>query len=158
MGCFAHNNVPYAWTIWFGIFVFESCLVGLASYKCIINYRDRMNAPQLLKVLLRDSILFYGGVSVVALVNCLVWAFGRVSRFFLVLSDIHTWLAFLVHCLRCVSMLLSARILHIEYQSLCSNSTNPAFLSILGCRMMVRFSIRSPQLCRFFIDPAALIY
>ena len=79
MGCFAHNSVSYAWTVWFGILVFESAMVGLALYKCILNYRDPGNTPQLLKILLRDSILFYGGVALVALINCLVWAFGRVS-------------------------------------------------------------------------------
>ncbi|KAK7695363.1 hypothetical protein QCA50_002555 [Cerrena zonata] len=90
-----------SWTVWFGIFVFESSLGALPFYKYIQNYRDQEYAPQLLKVLLRDSILFYGGVAVVALVNCIIWAFGRPSLF------------------------------------TSFDATNPAFSSILGCRMML---------------------
>lgn len=31
-------------------------------------------------VLLRDSMIYFGGVLAVALTNCIVWAVGRVSN------------------------------------------------------------------------------
>ena len=81
MGCFARNEVSYAWLVWFVVLVFESALVALALYKYFLDCRTSRETPTLLKILLRDSILFYGGVALVALINCLVWAFGRVSYF-----------------------------------------------------------------------------
>lgn len=72
-GCIPTNVKPYAWTYWIPVLVFESILFLLALVKSIRRGRENAETPYLLIVLLRDSIIYYGGTLGIILTNFLVW-------------------------------------------------------------------------------------
>lgn len=82
-GCYAVDPLPYLlpyWVEWVPYLVYESFIFGLAIYKSVLLAQDQPETPWLIYVLLRDSIVFFGGTFSIVLVNCLINAIGRVSR------------------------------------------------------------------------------
>ena len=83
-GCYAVDPLPYLlpyWVQWIPYLAYESFIFGLAIYKSVLLARDQPETPWLIYVLLRDSIVFFGGTFSIVLVNSLVNAVGRVSHF-----------------------------------------------------------------------------
>ena len=59
---------------------FESVLFLLAVAKSVQVARSESNTPRILAILLRDSVLYFGGVIAVILTNLIIWAFVRVNH------------------------------------------------------------------------------
>ncbi|KAK7685918.1 hypothetical protein QCA50_010726 [Cerrena zonata] len=76
-GCFLINTQKLAYAYRFPMIVFESTLFILAIVKSIQYALDDSTTPHLMFVVLRDSMIYFGGVLAVALTNCIVWAVGR---------------------------------------------------------------------------------
>ena len=66
------------WAYWIPMTIFETILFVLAIVKCFKLARDHSHAPKALIVLLRDSILYLGGVLALLLCNLVIWAAARV--------------------------------------------------------------------------------
>ncbi|KAI0075253.1 hypothetical protein K474DRAFT_1676483 [Panus rudis PR-1116 ss-1] len=78
--CF--GTVPYPYTLpyfiqWVPYLTYEIFMFVLAMYKSVLLAREHPETPHLIYVLLRDSLVFYGGTLAMVLVNCLVNALGR---------------------------------------------------------------------------------
>ncbi|CAL1710315.1 unnamed protein product [Somion occarium] len=80
-GCFPVNTRQFAYAFWIPKIVFELTLFVLAGRCCLQEYYKRHPTPQLLNVLLRDSVAFFGGIFVFNLSNCLIWAISRPTLF-----------------------------------------------------------------------------
>lgn len=62
--------------------VFESALFILSAAKAIqylINSEFRTQTPNLAYILVRDSMIYFGSVLVLILINLIIWKAGRVS-------------------------------------------------------------------------------
>ncbi|KAJ3518841.1 hypothetical protein NM688_g9384 [Phlebia brevispora] len=112
-GCIPTHIAPWVWIYWLPMSIFESCLFLLAVAKAAqLTYTGEGRAPSLLVVLLRDSIIFYGGVLSVILTNFIVWKVGRPSLFATFLSTV-----FAAHCmLGCRILLNIQRAVHEQRQ------------------------------------------
>ena len=85
-GCYAVDPIPYLfpyWLSWVPYLAYESFIFALAIYKSFSLARDQPETPWLVYILLRDSIVFFGGIFSIVLVNCLVNAIGRVCESFI---------------------------------------------------------------------------
>ena len=85
-GCYAVDPIPYLfpyWLSWVPYLAYESFIFALAIYKSFSLARDQPETPWLVYILLRDSIVFFGGIFSIVLVNCLVNALGRVCESFI---------------------------------------------------------------------------
>ncbi|KAK7685915.1 hypothetical protein QCA50_010722 [Cerrena zonata] len=80
-GCFLLNTQKFAFTYWFPMITFESTLFILAIIKSVRQAMKDTTTPHLMFILLRDSIVYFGGMLAVVLANCIVWAAGRESLF-----------------------------------------------------------------------------
>ncbi|KAI0070290.1 hypothetical protein K474DRAFT_875683 [Panus rudis PR-1116 ss-1] len=74
--CF--GTVPYPYTLpyfiqWVPYLTYEIFMFVLAMYKSVLLAREHPETPHLIYVLLRDSLVFYGGTLAMVLVNCLVY-------------------------------------------------------------------------------------
>ena len=78
-GCIPEFEDTYTWAYWVPMAAFESVLFVLAIAKSIHIARSESNTPKVLTVLLRDSVLYFGGVMFVILTNLIIWASVRVS-------------------------------------------------------------------------------
>ena len=79
VGCFPNNTVTWAWAYWIPITVFDSILFLLASYKSIeFSVYHGKNMPRLSQVLIRDSVIFFGGVLALILINLVIWSLHKV--------------------------------------------------------------------------------
>lgn len=61
--------------------MFELLLVSLAAHRSIQVYRTRRDAgdaPNLLVILMRDSIMYFVGVVVIIMTNLIIWAISPV--------------------------------------------------------------------------------
>lgn len=78
-GCLPQHIVQWVWVYWLPMTAFESCLFLLAAAKAahLLCFGEG-SAPSLLIVLLRDSVMYFGGVLAVILTNLIVWMVGRV--------------------------------------------------------------------------------
>lgn len=81
VGCFGVNSEPFKYAYWIPTITFESILFLLAIYKSIEIARENTTTPNLMYILIRDSVIFYGGMFAVVMTNCLVWAVGRPTLF-----------------------------------------------------------------------------
>lgn len=62
--------------------VFESALFILSAAKAIqylINAEFRTQTPNLAYILVRDSMIYFGSVLALILINLIIWKAGRVS-------------------------------------------------------------------------------
>ncbi|KAF9804284.1 hypothetical protein IEO21_09438 [Rhodonia placenta] len=80
-GCIPASIVPYAWAYWIPVFFFESVLFVLSAYKCLQYAREDTKSPYLMRVLLRDSIMYFGGVLSAILLNFVIWVL-QIERLF----------------------------------------------------------------------------
>ena len=62
--------------------LFELTLVLLAARKLIQVARTRNRAPRILAVLLRDSVIYFGGIFATILCTLVTWTSARVSSAF----------------------------------------------------------------------------
>lgn len=68
---------------WLPMLGFESLLFGMAVVKSVKVYKDSKQthtgkAPNLLVILIRDSVMYFGGVFAVLLTNIIAWAIAPV--------------------------------------------------------------------------------
>ncbi|KAI0791524.1 hypothetical protein BC629DRAFT_1593127 [Irpex lacteus] len=83
-GCAPTNIVPYAWSYWIPMTVFESALFILSAAKAIqylINAEFRTQTPNLAYILVRDSMIYFGSVLALILINLIIWKASRPSLF-----------------------------------------------------------------------------
>jgi len=80
-GCFGVNSEPFNYAYWIPTIIFESVLFLLAIYKSIEIAQESATTPNLMFILIRDSVIFYGGMFAVVMTNCIVWAVGRPTLF-----------------------------------------------------------------------------
>jgi len=78
-GCLGVSDLPYRYAYWIPTILFETLLFALAMYKSISIGLE--HSSHLLFVLVRDSVMLYGGMLAVMSTNCLIWALGRPSLF-----------------------------------------------------------------------------
>lgn len=78
-GCLAQVGERHKGIYWMPVMVFESVIVALAAAKVIKVYRDKEAAPHVLAVILRDSVIYFGGVLVLVVTNVIIWEVARVS-------------------------------------------------------------------------------
>ena len=79
-GCLPNHSGRNQWTYWLPGLVFEFTLFSLAIARLVQAARARNKAPRVLTVLLRDSILFYGGALSTMACGLIVWASARVRN------------------------------------------------------------------------------
>lgn len=72
-GCIPGFIIPYAWAYWIPVLFFESILFILSAYKFLQYAREDTKSPYLMRVLLRDSIMYFGGALSAILINFVVW-------------------------------------------------------------------------------------
>lgn len=72
-GCVAWNIKPYAWAYWVPTMIWESLLLALSLYKSARQAREEAGTPHLMVVILRDSILYFGGALATILANFIIW-------------------------------------------------------------------------------------
>ena len=77
-GCIPHNPAAYLWAYWIPMAVLEITLCILAVGKTIVMCRNSPRRPPILSVLLRDSVLYFGGVLTIIIANLVIWASARV--------------------------------------------------------------------------------
>ena len=68
---------------WLPMLSFESMLFVAALVKVVQVLRYGSHTPRILAVLLRDSVVYFGGISVIGVTNLIIWSAARVSKFFL---------------------------------------------------------------------------
>lgn len=73
MGCAAWNIKPYAWAYWVPTMVWEALLLVLSLYKSAQLAKEEEGTPRLMVVILRDSILYFGGALATILANFIIW-------------------------------------------------------------------------------------
>ena len=78
-GCIPNEPIKHLWAYWIPRVVFEMMLVILVFLKVLDAARDSTYAPRVLIVLLRDSVVYFGGMLAVVLINLAIWASARVS-------------------------------------------------------------------------------
>ena len=78
-GCLPENVSSSQWTYWIPSALFELTLVLLAARKLIQVARTRNRAPRILAVLLRDSVIYFGGIFATILCTLVTWTSARVS-------------------------------------------------------------------------------
>lgn len=84
-GCLPQETVHYGWAYWLPNLILEFTLFSLALFKSVQVYRNRRyrgETPNILLVLIRDSVFYFGGVMTVIITNLVTWASARVSRMF----------------------------------------------------------------------------
>ena len=81
-GCLPENVSASQWTYWIPSALFELTLVLLAARKLIQVARTRNRAPRILAVLLRDSVIYFGGIFATILCTLVTWTSARVSSVF----------------------------------------------------------------------------
>ena len=77
-GCFPNLTKGKPWPYFLPVTLFESALFGLAVAKTAQSIFSEERAGQLLAHLLRDSILYFGGVASLKVGNLVIWSFARV--------------------------------------------------------------------------------
>jgi len=72
-GC-APTNIPlWSWWYWVPSMTFESICLLLALWKTMETHRNEYKSSNILIILLRDSILYFGGVTLITIANFAAW-------------------------------------------------------------------------------------
>ena len=76
-------DIPSAhmWARWVPQLGFESIVFGLAIVKTVQVARNGPHTPKVLVVLLRDSVVYFGGILAILIANLAVYAAARVRTF-----------------------------------------------------------------------------
>lgn len=72
-GCVPIVTQRYAWAYWLPVLVFESIMLSLSVVKSVRQAQEDTRTPYVMVVLLRDSVVYYGGIIGPILINCIVW-------------------------------------------------------------------------------------
>ena len=88
-GCVAESFRAHFWAYWVPLSVFQGAIVVLAIIKIWETGKQDWYTPRLLKILLRDSLAYFGGAVAIIIVNMLIWSIGRVRTAPGLLSDEH---------------------------------------------------------------------
>ena len=73
-GCVSVTGIkPYAWAYWVPTMIWETLLLVLSLYKSVQQTRREEGTPHLMVVILRDSILYFGGALATILANFIIW-------------------------------------------------------------------------------------
>lgn len=78
-GCLPDHVGAFQWAYWIPCLAFELVLVLLVLAKLVRVTCAKNRPPLVLTVLLRDSILYYGGVLVIVVCNLVTWTSVRVG-------------------------------------------------------------------------------
>lgn len=78
-GCLPDHVSATQWRYWVPGATFELTLVSLAVAKLFQVARAKNSPPRLLQVLLRDSVLYFGGFFATLLCSLVIWTCARVS-------------------------------------------------------------------------------
>lgn len=101
-GCIPHNPAAYLWAYWVPMTVLEVTLCVLAVGKTVRMCRHSGRRSPILTLLLRDSVLYFGGVLTIIVANLVIWASARPSLF-----DAFVGTAFAVHSILGCRILLN---------------------------------------------------
>ena len=77
-GCVPVDFSPHMWAYWVPLLSFQTVLFVLAMAQVLIEARREWNTPKLLVVMLRDSLVYFGGMLAIILANVMIWATARV--------------------------------------------------------------------------------
>ncbi|KAH9923853.1 uncharacterized protein B0H18DRAFT_955698 [Fomitopsis serialis] len=80
--CVADGIKKWAWAYWVPVMVWESLLLALSLYRSAQQAREEAGTPRLMVVLLRDSVLYFGGALASILANFIVWKAQVTALFF----------------------------------------------------------------------------
>ncbi|TFY52918.1 hypothetical protein EVJ58_g9741 [Rhodofomes roseus] len=71
-GCIPSGIKPWAWTFWLPMLTFETLLLVLSLFRSMqLIFEDRR--PAIIYVLLRDSVIYFGGVVLAIVTNVVGW-------------------------------------------------------------------------------------
>lgn len=91
-GCIPELTDMLVWVYWFPTSVFQCVLLVLAIAKIVKAARQEWQTPKLLIILVRDSLVYFGGALAIILVNACMWSTARVSSSKLALVKMLTYL------------------------------------------------------------------
>ena len=77
--CLTSQKVP-TWALWVQSLAFESAAFGLAMFKVFQTARETWRTPKVLIVLLRDSVVYFGGIFAILCTNMIVTTTARVRE------------------------------------------------------------------------------
>ena len=76
-GCLPSGIRSWSWTFWLPMLTFENLLLGMSLWKSAwLIFEDRR--PRIIYVLLRDSMIYFGGVVLAIVANVVGWKVGGV--------------------------------------------------------------------------------
>ena len=78
VGCLLNNPSDHSWAYYVPMLIFESILFLLAIAKACQTARQEWHTPKILVVLLRDSVVYFGGVLAIILTNLVIIFTARV--------------------------------------------------------------------------------
>ncbi|KAH9934320.1 uncharacterized protein B0H18DRAFT_980980 [Fomitopsis serialis] len=79
-GCLPSGIKPWAWTFWLPMLTFETLLLCLSLFRSAqLVIEDRR--PKIIYVLLRDSVVYFGGVVLTIVANVVGWNVGGAGLF-----------------------------------------------------------------------------
>ncbi|TFY60837.1 hypothetical protein EVJ58_g4897 [Rhodofomes roseus] len=81
-GCVAVGIKQWAWAYWVPVMIWEALLLVLSLYRSAQQAREEAGTPHLMVVLLRDSVLYFGGALASILANFIVWKVQATALFF----------------------------------------------------------------------------
>ena len=77
-GCPLATPNKHIWAYWVPMLAFESTLFMLAVVKAFEVARQEVNTSKILAVLLRDSVIYFGGIVAIILTNLVISSAVRV--------------------------------------------------------------------------------
>jgi len=80
-GCLPSNIKPYAWTFWMPMLIFETILLAMSIFRSVVLAANDWQTRRLVFVLLRDSVVYFGGVILAILANVVGWKLGGDTLF-----------------------------------------------------------------------------
>ena len=68
------------WAYWIPITALEFVLFSLAVFKAVEIARKELGTPRILEVLLRDSVMYFGGILAIIIANLVLYRLAKVCR------------------------------------------------------------------------------
>ena len=78
-GCVPNPPSDHMWAYWIPMIVFEATLCTLAIIKAIHIAHTGTHRSRLLITMLRDTVIYFGGILVIIVINFGIWVAARVS-------------------------------------------------------------------------------
>lgn len=80
IGCLPENRARSPWAYFIPMTIFETLVFLLMLTKALSDFmKSDMRTSSLMNVLVRDSVVAFGGTLAWILTNLVIWAIGRVS-------------------------------------------------------------------------------